>query len=798
MIKYLKDNYLKLLKFISLGVTALSVLMASMLIFIPYFEYALPGTELYKKLSPISALSLLGNEAYVRDGIAYLGLGIFIATLLVVAFSIIIVVKTISNVTAGDYLEKTKLALAFSVGSTGLYSFSGTFIIAVANSNGGSLRNVNNFLPFTLMTVVCLLYALAVGALRTVADESKEEALEIKPKPGASRRIFLVRLETLLFAAVSVILAAISLTANFFTATFDALNIFGTQGQNALELDSVSLTGSELIKNYAELERGGQIMAFAVISLLILVLSLALITLVSYLGRSKVFYKLSIMTVVTALITTLAIGLFGQYYKIVQEINKGLIHSLIESTLGITITEEQSLVYEVKSYSILFFLGMLALCAAFIIRKPYEKGAQYENELDLLLGGEDAQKVEAEVSFANTAKAGAALSQGAQGSAPVSLPDGTSLVSDPCPAFSQIDAKLPIYQSELEARREALFPSPSLPDLVKFVVEYARDSRLHLSYNEEDVATFIAGLATTKLTILQGMSGTGKTSLPKIFAEALYAVCDIVEVESSWRDKNELLGYYNEFSKMFTPKKFTEALYRARLNPDVLTFIVLDEMNLSRIEYYFSDFLSLMENEPDKREIKLLNVSLHKNVAGESLAYRGLVEGNTLKIPPNVWFIGTANRDESTFEISDKVYDRAHTMNFNKRAPKVVYFSDPKTPRFIPIDTLNSLFDQAKATVKFNIDTYPVIPAVEKLLAPYNISFGNRIAMQIESFVSVYASCFNSTDAVIAAAVEKILLSKVVSKLELKSVENKDLLAEEFEKLGLHKCAKFIMKLNED
>jgi hypothetical protein len=58
------------------------------------------------------------------------------------------------------------------------------------------------------------------------------------------------------------------------------------------------------------------------------------------------------------------------------------------------------------------------------------------------------------------------------------------------------------------------------------------------------------------------MSGTGKTSLPKIVAEALMSVCDIVEVESSWRDKNELLGYYNEFSKLYTPKKFTQALYK--------------------------------------------------------------------------------------------------------------------------------------------------------------------------------------------------------------------------------------------
>jgi hypothetical protein len=164
-------------------------------------------------------------------------------------------------------------------------------------------------------------------------------------------------------------------------------------------------------------------------------------------------------------------------------------------------------------------------------------------------------------------------------------------------------------------------PAGSLSDLVKFVVEYARDSRLHLSYREEDIATFVSGLGACRLTILQGMSGTGKTSLPKIFSEAIDGNCDIIEVESSWKDKNELLGYYNEFSRTYTPKKFTQALYKAALNPEIPTFIVLDEMNLSRIEYYFSDFLSLMENEENKREIKLINIKLSvKEEGGKALS----------------------------------------------------------------------------------------------------------------------------------------------------------------------------------
>ncbi|MDE7162309.1 MAG: AAA family ATPase [Anaeroplasmataceae bacterium] len=329
-------------------------------------------------------------------------------------------------------------------------------------------------------------------------------------------------------------------------------------------------------------------------------------------------------------------------------------------------------------------------------------------------------------------------------------------------------------------------------------MDYARESRLHLSYSLEDIATFLAGLGASRLTILQGMSGTGKTSLPKIFMEAISGNCEIIEVESSWRDKNELLGYYNEFSKSFTPKKFTQALYKAKLNAEVPTLIVLDEMNLSRIEYYFSDFLSLMEHEEDKRAIKLLNIKLSYFEDGVEKEYAGLTEGHTIKMPSNVWFIGTANRDESTFEISDKVYDRAQTMNFTKRAPKVVPTGSPLAPKYVSYEALAELFVSAKTNLKFDAEKNSTIQKVEALLIPYNISFGNRILNQMEDFVKIYCACFTDPKQAFKNAIEKILLSKVVSKLEFKIVENKEALAKEFDKLGLKNCSAFIRKLNED
>ena len=107
-------------------------------------------------------------------------------------------------------------------------------------------------------------------------------------------------------------------------------------------------------------------------------------------------------------------------------------------------------------------------------------------------------------------------------------------------------------------------------------------------------------MAVSRLIILQGMSGTGKSSLPRIFSEAISGFNRLIPVESSWRDRNELLGYYNDFNKKFNAKSFTIELYRSGKERcrEIPTFIVLDEMNLARIEYYFSDFLAILQ-EPD-------------------------------------------------------------------------------------------------------------------------------------------------------------------------------------------------------
>ncbi len=796
-----KEKVIKYRKYFFLALAVLSMVLTAVLLFIPYCSYAthwvkdeITGLNVprgIKKLFPIKMFSMLQDEVSRKVGAAYLGLGVFIAILLILAGAIFFFSKSLLAFLGDEkkLSKSVKRQLIYGTIVTGAYFLSSIIVCFVIQLIDGFAETVNNFYPLIFMLVLDTAHAVLVGLLKKWqieeeldVEEKEEKKQKIRSEHAA---IYKARAELFVFLLIIVILSVLALLTNIATITYEEI-----AGHTP---EKIKLSGAKLLRDYLTLDEGGRIIAFIVMALLMLIGSVAFLSIIAFASRSDTFYKLSLGTIAVSVVAAFLVGMFGKYYQVVQKLNEGMLHSYIE-----TLLEEGVLEYDVKSSSIYYFFGVIGVIAVLLVRNPYTRGVKLEREIKLREQSKNPQTVRGEISVTDVPNVLTKRNDGTIVSTDETTGEERVFFADPCPIFTELDKKFSQYQEELEAKRAALFEEPTLPKLVQFIVQYARDSRLHLSYTEEDIAVFIAGLGTTKLSILQGMSGTGKTSLPKIFAEALHARCEIVEVESSWRDKNELLGYYNEFSKSYTPKKFTQALYRAKLNPETLTFIVLDEMNLSRIEYYFSDFLSLMENEPDKRELRLLNVNIFRTENGEAVPYRGLFEGHTLKIPANVWFIGTANRDESTFEISDKVYDRAHTMNFNKRATKVLYYNDPIPQRFLSVDMLEELFAGAKQAFRFNIDAYPVIAEAEKLLAPYNISFGNRIAMQIESFVSIYCSCFAASESIIHTAVEKILLSKVVSKLELKSVDDKERLAAEFEKLNLRKCSEFILKLNED
>lgn len=271
----------------------------------------------------------------------------------------------------------------------------------------------------------------------------------------------------------------------------------------------------------------------------------------------------------------------------------------------------------------------------------------------------------------------------------------------------------------------------NLPDLIDRFIKYSA-SQLHLYYTKEIIARFFAGMATSKVLILEGISGTGKTSLPYAMGKFFNKETSIISVQPSWRDRAELLGYLNEFTKKFNETDFLKAVYQAGYS-DKPNFIVLDEMNLARIEYYFAEFLSVMEM-PDVHEWKIDLVP-----ASEPSDPKLLINGK-LFINQNTWFIGTANKDDSTFTITDKVYDRATPIVINNKAELID--CDYTNNVQMTFDYLDELFKKAQAEITMSTKVMDSFKKVDEYIQQnFKIAFGNRIMKQIKLFVPVYVAC---------------------------------------------------------
>lgn len=271
----------------------------------------------------------------------------------------------------------------------------------------------------------------------------------------------------------------------------------------------------------------------------------------------------------------------------------------------------------------------------------------------------------------------------------------------------------------------------TLPEIINRFINFAA-SQLKLYYTEDTIRKFFAGLATSKIIILEGISGTGKTSLPYAMAKFFNNGASIISVQPSWRDRAELLGYFNEFTKKFNETDFLAGLYEATLRDDP-NFIVLDEMNLARIEYYFADFLSVMEM-PDIAEWKIDIVS--DSAVGDP---KNVVYGKIL-VPQNLWFVGTANNDDSTFSITDKVYDRAISLELNQKAD---YIDAPITESIVcSYEYLDSLFEAAIKDIKISEKNAVLLSELDDYIQKkFKIAFGNRVAKQLKTFIPVYVAC---------------------------------------------------------
>ncbi|MEZ5535541.1 MAG: AAA family ATPase [Thiolinea sp.] len=264
---------------------------------------------------------------------------------------------------------------------------------------------------------------------------------------------------------------------------------------------------------------------------------------------------------------------------------------------------------------------------------------------------------------------------------------------------------------------EEVFES-DVAQLISYVQAYLWNKGI--VYSRKVLEDFYALLTTHDLIVLAGDSGSGKTNLVKSFADAIGGEAVIVPVKPNWTSAEDLLGYYNPLEQKYLSTPFLDALFEAARNPDVPYLICLDEMNLARVEYYFADFLSLLEERGQTPEIPLysdkeaghlvseatnflklvdeakakfdktdvdsffellrdegLNAKLHELCGfreGDSLLkyhshLRKLMSSylstpSAIRLPANVRIIGAINVDETTHYLSPKILDRAHIMRF--------------------------------------------------------------------------------------------------------------------------------------
>jgi hypothetical protein len=295
-------------------------------------------------------------------------------------------------------------------------------------------------------------------------------------------------------------------------------------------------------------------------------------------------------------------------------------------------------------------------------------------------------------------------------------------------------------------------------DLSEWVRENARPGDfVHLTPRPEEGIDFA-------MDVVHGVPGSdgGNTDLHSVIA-----------VKSDWTDPRGLLGYFNPLTSTYVRTDLIDLLLRAEDDPDRPYLVILDEMNLARVEYYFSDFLSALESgEP--------LTLMPSGAADESAAN---LEGSEaelpaeLAIPPNISFLGTVNVDETTHPFSAKVLDRANVIEFNDvDVERALGHGDaaPGAGLRLKNGALDSAWlctvkDEALAikAAAHEVDEFTsALEDVHGMLAMYNLQFGYRVIDEISAFVGHALDKVEGEPAeVVRAAFDLQLRQKVIPKL---------------------------------
>lgn len=308
--------------------------------------------------------------------------------------------------------------------------------------------------------------------------------------------------------------------------------------------------------------------------------------------------------------------------------------------------------------------------------------------------------------------------------------------------------------------KETLLELPS-NNLIPHIHNYIASKGFN--YSLANITNLYLSLRSKPFVIISGISGTGKTKIVQLFAESIRATEDndqftLIPVRPNWSDGSELLGYI-DIKGDFIEGPLTKVVREANENQDRPYFVLLDEMNLARVEYYFSDVLSIMESR--KKDGNTYTSSTLIEIKDKDTE-----EVEKLTLPNNLYIIGTVNMDETTHPFSKKVLDRANTIEFNEIDLMNFSFLEEKE-NVKPIQLANSSIEasyiQLQDCYKSNEEIVQYVSSglatINKMIEPLNAHVGYRVRDEI-CFYMIYnneGSLFKTDEALDYCIMQKIL-----------------------------------------
>ena len=289
-----------------------------------------------------------------------------------------------------------------------------------------------------------------------------------------------------------------------------------------------------------------------------------------------------------------------------------------------------------------------------------------------------------------------------------------------------------------------------------------------------ELANFYLAMMVSPLVILSGISGTGKSLLPRKFSKHTQSEFKPVPVQPQWSDNSDLFGYVPTLSPTeFIEGALIDSLVKAKDNPGKLMIALLDEMNLAPVEHYFSDFLSVAETRSRDGATVVtddLPIELPKVPTNPPDKYNYLEKIN---LPHNLRVIGTANMDESTHSFSPKVLDRAFTIEFDD--PDLTAFATPSTgvegdfsklaELIVNVNNPISVQEAWGASQDLFDEVAGLLQEIQDILAPAGIKFGYRTRDTILLYLHFWRELGLNDVLTANAALDFCLLQKVLPKI---------------------------------